>query len=71
MGNPPYSRSSQNKSAYIKKLIGSYKEAVREEKNIQPLSDDYIKFIRISQEIINKNGFGIIGMITNHTFLKE
>ena len=69
IGNPPYSRSSKNTGTYIKNLMDSYKRAVRDEKNIQPLSDDYIKFIRISQEFIERAGWGIIGLITNHTYL--
>ncbi|MBC8273972.1 MAG: hypothetical protein H8E40_03255 [Chloroflexi bacterium] len=46
-----------------------YKAAVRSERNIQPLSDDYIKFIRFAHDRIERSGFGIIGMITNHTYL--
>ena len=69
IGNPPYSRSSKNTGAYIDNLMASYKQAVHHERNIQPLSDDYIKFIRVAQDIIEKAGYGIIGMITNHTYL--
>ena len=38
-------------------------------KNIQPLSDDYIKFIRFAEHFIEKNGSGIVAMITNNSFL--
>ncbi|MDD1778003.1 MAG: N-6 DNA methylase [Candidatus Helarchaeota archaeon] len=69
LGNPPYSRSSKNTGKYIESLMASYKHAVQQEKNIQPLSDDYIKFIRFAQDRIEKTGQGIIGMITNHTYL--
>jgi len=69
IGNPPYARSSANKGEFIESLMQSYKRAVRTEKNIQPLSDDYIKFIRWSQEVLTKSGKGIIGIVTNHTFL--
>ena len=69
LGNPPYSRSSKNTGKYIDNLMASYKWAVQQEKNIQPLSDDYIKFIRFAQDIIERTGQGIIGMITNHTYL--
>ena len=48
LGNPPYSVSSSNKSEYIERLMESYKASVRNERNIQPLSDDYIKFIRVT-----------------------
>ncbi|MBM3235898.1 N-6 DNA methylase [Candidatus Poribacteria bacterium] len=69
LGNPPYSVSSANKGEHIEELMALYKEGVREERNIQPLSDDYIKFIRFAHERIKNTGYGIIGMITNHSYL--
>lgn len=68
-GNPPYSVSSSNKSKFIEDLMERYKQAVRTEKNIQPLSDDYIKFIRLAHHQIEQTGYGLIGLITNHSFL--
>ncbi len=69
LGNPPYSVSSANKGEYIEKLMELYKKAVRDERNIQPLSDDYIKFIRFAHDRVERTGYGIIGMITNHAYL--
>jgi hypothetical protein len=69
LGNPPYSVSSANKGDHIEHLMDRYKEAVRDEQNIQPLSDDYIKFIRFAHDRIERTGYGVIGMITNHTYL--
>lgn len=69
LGNPPYSVSSANKSDFIEKEMGLYKRDVRGERNIQPLSDDYIKFIRFAHWKIDKAGKGIIGMITNNSYL--
>ncbi|MFQ5713825.1 MAG: type ISP restriction/modification enzyme [Candidatus Scalinduaceae bacterium] len=69
MGNPPYSVSSINKSRFIEKEMELYKKDVRDERNIQPLSDDYIKFIRFAHWKIEKEGKGIIGMITNNSYL--
>ena len=69
IGNPPYSVSSANKSEFIEKLMDRYKKSIRNERNIQPLSDDYIKFIRFAHNRINKTGFGVIGMITSHSYL--
>jgi len=69
LGNPPYSVSSINKSDFIEKEMKVYKEDVRDEKNIQPLSDDYIKFIRFAHWKIDQDGKGIIGMITNNSYL--
>lgn len=69
LGNPPYSVSSANKSDFIERAMEVYKEDVRDEKNIQPLSDDYIKFIRFAHWKIEKSGKGVIGMITNNSYL--
>ena len=68
IGNPPYSVSSSNNSDYIIRLLNDYKKDLNE-RNIQPLSDDYIKFIRLGQEYINKTGEGILAFICNNTFL--
>lgn len=73
IGNPPYSVSSQNKvdtETEFGKFYESYKENVlKEEKNIKPLSDDYIKFLAFAHWKINQTGKGIIGMITNNSYL--
>ena len=69
LGNPPYSVSSENKSDFIESLMDDYKEDVREERNIQPLSDDYIKFIRFAHWKIEQAGKGILGFITNNSYL--
>jgi predicted helicase len=68
MGNPPYSVSSSNKSDFIEKLVADYKVNLNE-RNIQPLSDDYIKFIRFAEHMIAKNGSGILAMITNNSYI--
>jgi predicted helicase len=69
LGNPPYSVSSVNKSDFIEREMNIYKEDVRSERNIQPLSDDYIKFIRFAHWKIARDGKGLIGMITNNSYL--
>ena len=68
IGNPPYSVSSNNKSEWIEKLTADYKKDLNE-RNIQPLSDDYIKFIRFGQHFIDKNGEGILAYISNNSFI--
>ncbi|MCK4403957.1 MAG: N-6 DNA methylase [candidate division Zixibacteria bacterium] len=69
LGNPPYSVSSENKSDFIENLMDDYKEDVRNERNIQPLSDDYLKFIRFAHWKIAQAGKGILGFITNNSYL--
>lgn len=68
MGNPPYSISSCNKSKYIDEIMEVYKQDLNE-KNIQPLSDDYIKFIRMGETYIEKNKEGVLAYISNNRFL--
>ncbi|MDO8659820.1 MAG: type ISP restriction/modification enzyme [Candidatus Parcubacteria bacterium] len=67
LGNPPYNVSSQNKGEWIGGLIKDYKEGLGERKI--NLDDDYIKFIRFAEYLIEKNGEGIIGMITNNSYI--
>ena len=80
MGNPPYSVSSQNRGEWITNLLRTYKTepgspnqtgplSPLKERNIQPLSDDYIKFIRLAHYYIERNGEGIIAYITNNSYL--
>ena len=33
------------------------------------LSDDYVKFLRFAEHMIEKNGEGVLGFITNHGYL--
>ncbi|MEA2091977.1 MAG: type ISP restriction/modification enzyme, partial [Campylobacterota bacterium] len=68
VGNPPYAVSSSNKGEWIQNLIKDYKKDLNE-RNIQPLSDDYIKFIRYGQHYIEKNGEGILAYISNNSFV--
>ena len=68
VGNPPYSVSSSNKSEWIEKLMIDYKKGLNE-RNINPLSDDYLKFIRYGQYFIEKNREGILAYISNNSFI--
>jgi predicted helicase len=68
LGNPPYSVSSSNKGKWVENLMDDYKTNLNE-RNIQPLSDDYIKFIRFGQHYIEKNGEGILAYISNNSFI--
>ena len=82
LGNPPYSGHSSNKGEWIRELIdgkmvegeliGGYKQVDGEplgEKNPKWLQDDYVKFIRFAQWKIERAGRGVVGMITNHSYL--
>jgi predicted helicase len=71
ISNPPYNVSSQNKIDWIEEKMDLYKQDLNE-KNIKPLSDDYVKFIRFAQWKLCENIKclkGIIAYITNNTYL--
>lgn len=69
VGNPPYSSRSTSNSKWILDLIEIYKKRVRlVETQIQALSDDYVKFIRLSQWSIERSGIGVFGLITNNGY---
>ena len=79
LGNPPYSGISSNVNEWTERLLKedidgcqSYYKVDGEplgEKNPKWLQDDYVKFLRFAQWKIQKSGFGIVGMITNHSYL--
>ncbi|MBL8907272.1 MAG: N-6 DNA methylase [Rhizobiales bacterium] len=80
-GNPPYSGHSKNKGEWITRSIDGYKftteidDAGREfqkplgERNPKWLNDDYVKFIRFAQLKMDVVDAGIVGIITNHSWL--
>ena len=72
IGNPPYSGISANKGEWIINLLKNYYQIEGEslkERNPKLLQDDYVKFIRFAQDKIERNGEGVIGFITNHSYL--
>ncbi|MEO8146050.1 MAG: type ISP restriction/modification enzyme [Bacteroidia bacterium] len=71
-GNPPYSVNSKNNGSWIKSKIEDYKivDGVKfKERNPKGLQDDYVKFIRFAQDKMEIVEEGVIGIITNHSFL--
>jgi len=81
LGNPPYSANSANYNKWTDKLLKedidgatSYYKVNGEplgEQNPKLLQDDYVKFLRFAQWKIHKAGQGIVGMITNHSYLEN
>jgi predicted helicase len=72
LGNPPYSGHSANKGDWIRDQIETYKIVDGKplgEKNPKWLQDDYVKFIRFAQWKIDQIGEGVLGFITNHSYL--
>lgn len=79
MGNPPYSGMSANNGDWIEKLLKEDFNGLQSyykidgkplnERNPKWLQDDYVKFIRFAQWKINQAGEGVLGFITNHSYL--
>ncbi len=71
IGNPPYSGVSQNNGEWIKGLVEEYKyvdgKHFGERKHW--LQDDYVKFIRFAEHLIEKNGEGVLAFISNHGYI--
>lgn len=71
-GNPPYSGHSSNIGDWISREIKVYYQVDGKplgEKNPKWLQDDYVKFIRFAQWKIDQAGEGVLGFITNHSYL--
>jgi len=78
IGNPPYSGISANINEWTEHLLKDDIDGCQSyykvdgkplgEKKVW-LQDDYVKFLRFAQWKIQKTGFGIVGMITNHSYL--
>ncbi|PXA89283.1 hypothetical protein DMC47_28820 [Nostoc sp. 3335mG] len=51
--------------------MGDYKVSPELKRPAQAkwLSDDYVKFVRFAEHMIEKNGEGVLGFITNHGYL--
>lgn len=75
IGNPPYSGESANKGEHIMALMEAYKKEPGgkeklKERNPKWINDDYVKFIRMAEDLIAKNpSGGVLGFITNHGYL--
>ena len=68
LGNPPYANFGRmNRNKWILGLLNDYKKDLKEKK--LNLDDDFIKFIRFAQWRIEKTGHGIVGFITNNSYI--
>ena len=78
LGNPPYSGISANINEWTERLLKEDIDGTQSYYKVdgQPLGekklwlqDDYVKFLRFAQWKIQTSGHGIVGMITNHSYL--
>jgi predicted helicase len=72
IGNPPWRGRSGNRGEWITNLLREYFQVDGEslgERNPKWLQDDYVKFLRLAQWLIERNGEGIVAFVLNHNFL--
>lgn len=78
IGNPPYSGHSSNTGKWIHDLMRGTVGEVNyfavggkklSERNPKWLNDDYVKFIRLAQWVVETAGEGVIAFITNNGWL--
>lgn len=74
IGNPPYLGEGGAPKGWMGRLMDDYKKEPggREklkERNSKWLNDLYVQFMRMSSSLIEKNGEGVLGFITNHGYL--
>lgn len=76
-GNPPFFSLSTNSGEWITRLVRGDQEVrgyvragdLRLGERKTWLHDDYVKFIRLGQWIVEQAGCGIVAYVTNHGFL--
>jgi hypothetical protein len=78
LGNPPYSGISANINEWTERLLKQDIDGAQSYYKVdgQPLGEkklwlqnDYVKFLRFAQWKIQISGHGIVGMITDHSYL--
>ncbi|ABI64633.1 adenine specific DNA methyltransferase [Maricaulis maris MCS10] len=74
IGNPPYLGEGGVSEGWLGQLMDDYKKEPGgieklKERNPKWINDLYVKFIRMSSHLIEKNGEGVLGFITNHGYL--
>jgi len=72
IGNPPWRGRSSHRGPWIADLLRDYFQVDGRslgERNPKWINDDYVKFLRLAQWLIERNGEGIVGFVLNHNFL--
>lgn len=74
IGNPPYLGEGGVSEGWLGGLMEDYKKEPGgkeklKERNSKWINDLYVKFIRMASYLIEKNGEGVLGFITNHGYL--
>jgi predicted helicase len=73
LGNPPYNGRPAREGAWISDLLRDYFQVdgkPLEERNPKWLLDDYVKFLRLAQWVVERQGEGIVAFVVNHNCLE-
>lgn len=70
LGNPPWRGHTANPGTIAGLLADYYRFVLRPERNTKWLHDDYVRFFRWAQEVVDRAGRGIVGFVTNHAWLR-
>lgn len=84
LGNPPFRGRSVNTGSWIQDLLRGYvlEDGRKDrgyftldgrplgERTVKWLQDDYVKFLRFAQWLIDRNGWGVVGFVVNHNCLE-
>lgn len=76
VGNPPYSKESQNMGDQFLRLIERFRifsgERIREPGAIlfeRDINNDYVKFLGLNRNLLEQVRAGVLGMITSNSYL--
>ena len=74
IGGPPFRENSWNKEPWIGGLLQDYKKEPNtedriNERNLRPLNNDYVKFVRYAQEATRGSANAVIAYLLPHTYI--
>ncbi len=72
VGNPPYAGHSQNNGEWARALVEPYRSIDGKALRLAQgkwLQNDYVKFIAYAERRLATTGFGVLGFITDHSYL--
>ena len=72
VGNPPYAGHSQNNGEWARGLVEPYRSIDGKALRLAQgkwLQNDYVKFIAYAERRLAATGFGVLGFITDHSYL--
>ena len=73
LGNPPYNGRPAREGTWIADLLRDYFQVdgkPLKERNPKWLLDDYVKFLRFAQWVVERQGEGVVAFVVNHNCLE-